>query len=294
MVKVSYIDFPTGSEDKYFKVIKQTERFVNSSVGRNKPFVSRKKRAKLIERTLLKTISETWNTLDSSVVETWNTCGSLNNLTGFQLFVKDYSARVKAGISGFAVPSLLHQSKIGRIKIDAESLYFKIKQKHPHNYWLLKKVTNKKTMKEPVFVTEDFVLPLTFGINYFSSLSVAGSNPFAKLFVTIRSSYEGADKYTNFEIDFDYSSNWVNVENVISSVLGYVVEYELCFEIQDLQGSIYFDNINLFHSGQNWAIDSFCETIEKKHAKPFKKILSAWEDVNVPEFSNYKSIYKDF
>ncbi len=294
MAKVSYINIPSGLEDLHSKVIKQSSRFVNSHVVQNKPFVSRKKKQILRDRTSMSLISNLWKSFDFSTIENWNVCGSLNNLSGFQLFMKDQSARIKAGLSGVAIPSLLHQSKVGEIKITADSVYFKITQKHPHNYWILRKTFNKKTMLDPVFLSETFSLPLIFGLNYSSTLEVSGSEPSCRFFVTVRSSYQGVDRYTDFAIDLDYSSSWVNVESIIENVLGQIISYDVSFEIKDLKGSLFFDNIKIFHTGQNWAIDPFCDNIEKKHVFPFNKVINPWFDIDVPSGSSYYSIYKDF
>jgi hypothetical protein len=294
MTKVSYINISSGLEDLYFKNVKQSDRFVHSHVSQNRPFVSRKKKLILKDRSLMSLISNLWKSFDSSTIENWNTCGSLNNLSGFQLFMRDHSSRVKAGLTGVATPSLLHQAKVGQIEITSDSVYFKITQKHPHNYWTLSKTLNKKSMFSPVFLSEVFSLPLTFGLNYSSSLEVSGSNPSLKFFVTVRSSYQGVDRYTDFAIDLDFSSNWVNIESVIETTLGQIISYDVSFEIKDLKGFLFFDNIKIYHSGQNWARDFSCENIEKKHYFPFDKIIDSWVDVNVPTGSSYCSVYKDF
>lgn len=294
MTKISFLDISAGLEKQYFKNIKQADRFLFSRVVANKTRTSRKKKNKLKERSLMFLISNLWKGLDSSVVNVWNDVASFNNMSGFQLFMKEQSLHIQAGFSDVATPSYFHQGKVGEVSISSPSLNFKIKQNHSHNYWLLKKVVSKKTMQAPLYITEDFAMPLTLGINYSSALEVAGDNPFARYFATIRSSYQGLDVFTDLIVDLDFSCSWQNIEKTFSDIVGQFVSYDVSIELNDLQGFLFFDNIKIYHSGQNWAFDSFCNNISKKNTFPFNKVVNSWEEVSVPVGSSYCSKYKKF
>jgi len=294
MTKISYLNIPVGFEKDYFNNLKQADRFNFSRVVSNKKHVSRTKKNKLKQKTLMFLISDIWKSFNSSTIDNWNNIASSLGLSGYQLFMKDQSLRIKAGLSGSAVPSFFHQCNVGCISVSSSSSSFKITQKHPHNYWILTKTFNKKSMLDPLYISEDFVLPLTLGLSYSSDFDVAGPDPFARFFATVRSSYQGVDRFTDFVIDLDFSSDWQNIEKVFSSVEGYVVSYDVSFEINDLIGSLYFDNLKIFHSSQNWARDSSCYDISKKHTFPFHKVINNWEGIAIPDGSLYHSIYKDF
>lgn len=291
MAKISFLDLPGEDEKNYFKNLKQADRFVFSRVVKNNTLTSRKKKTLLKNKTLFVEVSKLWCLLDESTQNLWKSAGEKCNMSGFSLFLQDYSLRKKNNFSGVGTPSDLHQGKVGVIEIKDDAKFIKIEQRHPHNYWRLRKVLNKKSLVDPVYITEPINLPIEISLNYKSDFSVSGVNPFAKFYVSVISSDKGVDVENIASIDLPFVSNWSSDSATLFDVEGYPFKYSVFFDISDLQGFLYFDNISIKHSGQNWAIDSFCDNIERKHAGIFSKIENAWHDVSVPIGSSYYSKY---
>lgn len=224
----------------------------------------------------------------------WNDSGAQMNLNGWRLFVQDQSIRIINDMPGTAIPSLLHQSWVGGLRIEAPASELKIIQVHPKFYWISKKVKGKKGMYEPVLITEDLALPVKISLNYRSELSVAGSPNFAKFYVRFWHSYQGADQYTDLEIPLDYSVDWKRAEAELTTLIGYVIRYDMYIWLKGLTGDFYFDNVKVEHSGQNWARDPNCKDINQGFTRAFYQIPKHWAGVIAPAGASYESVYKDF
>jgi hypothetical protein len=149
-------------------------------------------------------------------------------------------------------------------------------------------------MYEPVLITEAVNFPVKIGLNYKSELESVGSPNFAKFYIKFWHSYQGADRFTEFSIPLDYSTDWKHTELTIDGVIGYFVRYDLYFHLKGLHGDLYFDNIKIYHTAQNWARDPFCKNVSQTFTKGFYQIPKHWAPVVLPEGAWYDSIYKDF
>jgi hypothetical protein len=294
MAKVSYIDIDIGLQGLYFSGLKQTDRFFNSRVSLNRTILSRKNIKGLTARSLLPQIKTEWNFLEPAERIAWQAAGAEMGLTGYRAFVKDDTLRIKAGLSGVATPTLLHQSKVGNLHIEAPADRLKIVQLHPRSYWVSRPVSGKKGMRELVEVIEDFSLPLTISLNYSSNLVATAPDAYAKYFARIWSSYQGVDRYTDLEIPLDFVSDWKTDALGISEVIGHIVGYDLRIELHHLRGDLYFDNIKAIHSGQNWVRDTFCNDINQAFTKAFFQVPKHWVADVISEGADFESIYKDF
>ena len=316
MAKVSYIDIDIGVQGLYFSGLKQTDRFFNSRVSLNRTILSRKRIKGLTARSLLPQIKTVWNFLSPSEQNAWKAAGAEMGLTGYRAFVKDDTLRIKAGLSGVATPSLLHQSKVGNLHIEAPADRLKIVQLHPRSYWVSRPVSGKKGMRELVEVTEDFSLPLRISLNYKTEFVPTDSAAFLKFFARVWSSYQGVDRYTELTLNLDFetfagavfgacyfgdsdfgdqnTSTWDYKEATISSVIGHIVGYDLYIHAHHLQGDMYFDNIKAIHSGQNWLRDTFCNDINQAFTKAFFQVPKHWVADVIEDGANFESIYKDF
>ena len=294
MAKVEYVSLIPAEEILYYKGLTAQDRFTFPRVCLKYTFFSLKKKKGLTARSLLPQIAEAWNPLTDLVKLNWKTAGAESNLTGYRLFVQDKSARIKNDLAGNATPSLFHQSWIGNLRIEAPADKIKIVQIHPRSYWIWKKVGGKKGMYQPVLVTEDFALSLKISLNYKSVLTAAGPSPSAKFYADVLSSYQGVDRHAFLEISIGLNDDWNFKESTLTSVLGYVIGYTLYFELLDLTGNLYFDNVKAEHSGQNWVRDPFCKDINQGFTKAFYQIPKHWAAVELPAGAQYDSIYKDF
>jgi hypothetical protein len=327
MAKVEYVDIVPGLENSYFSALRSGDRFSYSRIAKKIVLFSRKKKAGVSARSLLPAISALWDGLSDDDKTDWtNAAGQmgtlvdagflqlengsemlqenswklklckikLGTLNGWRLFVQDTSARLKNDIAGVATPSLLHQSWVGNLHIEAPASEIKIVQLHPRSYWVSKKVTGKKGMYEPVLVTEDLALPFTISLNYKSELVSQGDGSFAKFYARFWYCYQGQNLFHDLEIPLDYSADWQNASAVLSTLLTYIVRVDLYFHLYNLRGDLYFDNIKAEHSGQNWVRDPFCLDILQGFTRAFYQIPDHWAAVTLPDGAQYDSIYKDF
>lgn len=291
MAKTTYVDILPGLEQAYFTGVQSSDRFVFSRIIKKTTLLSVKKKKGLTLRSLLPQVSETWQGLSEAQKTAWSSAGAQCDLNGYRLFVQDQSLRIKNEMSGTATPSTLHQSLVGNLHIEAPATELKITQIHPRFYWVSRKVTGKKGMYEPVLVTEDLALPVTISLNYKSNLTATGGGSFAKFYARFWHSYQGADQYTDLEISLDLIADWKNAETTLTTLLGYVIRYDLYIHLYNLQGDLYVDNIKVEHSGQNWARDPWCKDINQGFTRAFYQIPKHWAGVIVPDGAIYDSIY---
>jgi hypothetical protein len=310
MAKTTYVDILPELEEAYFTGVQSSDRFVFSRIIKKTTLLSVKKKNGLTLRSLLPQIAEIWNGLSESEKQAWSDAAAEMGLNGYRLFVQDQSLRIKNDLPGVATPSLLHQSLVGQLHIESPASELKIVQIHPRFYWILRKVTGKKGMYEPVLITEDLALDFKISFNYKSDLTEVSSPSFAKFYARFWHSYQGADQYSDFLIPIDYISDWKKTEATISlfgvgpfgdttfgtesELLGYYIRYDLYFHLKGLTGDLYIDNIKVEHSGQNWARDPYCKNINQGFTRAFYQIPKHWAGVIVPNGTWYESIYKDF
>jgi len=86
-------------------------------------------------------------------------------------------------------------------------------------------------------------------------------------------------------------ADWKNAETTLTTLLGYVIRYDLYIHLYNLQGDLYVDNIKVEHSGQNWARDPWCKDINQGFTRAFYQIPKHWAGVIVPDGAIYDSIY---
>lgn len=327
MAKTQYIDIDPATEELFLRGLQSGDRFTIPRVSRKTTISSRKKIKGLTNRSLLPTIAALWAALTDSDRLDWNSASASqtslygdisavqkgaiygiaqfgvngyadytvsSSLSGWRLFVQDMCARIKNSIAGVATPSLLHQVWAGELKISAPATNIKIAQYHPAAYWVSQSVPDHKGMYQPVLVTENFALPLTLLLNYRGELTASGANPSAQFYAEIWSSYQGRDILTECLIDLDLYHDWQNATVSLTDVIGYVVGYTLYFKLTDVRGSLFFDNVRAVHSGQNWVRDTYCGDINQAFTRAFYQIPKHWVAVDIPDGSEYNSIYQDY
>jgi hypothetical protein len=136
--------------------------------------------------------------------------------------------------------------------------------------------------------------PVKIGLNYRAELESVSSPNFAKFYIRFWHSYQGEDRFSEFSIPLDYVTDWKHGELTISGVIGYFIRYDLYFHLKGLIGDLYFDNIKVEHTAQNWARDPFCNNVNQTFTRGFYQIPKHWAPVVLPEGSWYDSIYQDF
>ena len=294
MAKTAYIDISPELEDEFYKNIQPGDRFTFARVVRKNLLLSRDRKIDLAGRSLFSIIAVAWHSLTNLQRTAWGTSADLMNLSGWQLFIQDYAARLANGLTGVATPSLLHQSWVGQLHVESPASEAKITQLHPRSYYVSEKVVGKKSMYSPVLVTEDLALPFTLSLNYKSNLTASGADPYAKIYAKFWYSYQGVNLYKDLEISLDLVAGWKFATATLTSLTSYVVRYDLYIHLHDLRGDLYFDNIVAEHSSQNWARDPYCRDIDKNFSRNFYQVPENWAGVITSEGVDFESVYKDF
>lgn len=294
MAKTSFIKLDAGEDELYYRGLNSSDRFVHSRIIKKTHFLSRKKKKKLKKRSYLFELSNLWNGFSEGIKNDWRAVGEVLGLNKFQAFVSEQTARQNFKIPGVASPSLFHNGLVGELSIENPADELKIIQKHSRNYWISQNVSGKKSMKEPVLIDELVNFPIKISLNYSSDLVSLSENSFASFFIRVWSSFKGEDIYTDLVIPLDILTPWCYEERELLAVPGYFINYDIYFHLKDVQGKLWFDNLGIWHSGQNWARDRRCENINEVFTGGFSRVAKNWEEIILPEGSFFKSIYKNF
>jgi len=294
MSKISYLEVPEEYYNQFRKTISPNRRFTIPRMLSSNRIISRKRKKALTAQTFLYDIAEKWWLLSENEREDWREAGAVRNWPGWRLFVNEQAQRINKNIQGVGVPSLLHQGRVGCLSVNSPAEEIKIVQPHPEYYFIPRIVPGNYPLKEVIWIHEDFKLPLKMGLNYKSNLEALSNDAKAVFYVNVWHSYQGVDLSSIIKIDLQLSSDWKSVEKEISSVIGYVVQYNAYIHLKDIEGSLYFDNVVLEHSGYNWARDPYCENIDEDFMAGFFQILTPWIPVITPEGASYFSDYFDF
>lgn len=293
MAKTSYISIPPGLDTAYNRVIQSGDRFVLPHVKVKRLFTSRTRKKGLTQKSLMVSLSPVWAGFSDIVRAAWTDAAAQSDMTGWKLFIQDTAARMANGISGYATPSEIYQSKVGRISIEAPAIGLTILQLHPHTYYINKKVTGTRDQYIPQLVTEQLSLPVNIAISYKSALISAGPAPRARFFIVIYCNYQGITKESICEIPFELSHGWERLTAAITGVKGQFRGYTAFIEISDARGTLLFDNVEIVHGGINWARDPFCNSIQTSFTKAFYQIPRNWAPEVITDGAQYGSVYHD-
>lgn len=294
MAKIGYQLMPPEYEDYFKNNLSPNWRFELPRIMRTNRMLSRKKKKQMIEKSRLSEIAELWNGLSPAEKTEWEEAAAVRGWYGWKLFVQNKCVRIAKGLSGVGTPSLKHQGYNGRIDIVSPATSIKLTQPHPNYYWLPRVIAGRYPLIEIVWINEPFSLPLTIGLNYRAELEPLSGDAFASFYASIWSVAEGQDYYTDLKIPLSFLRDWTSVEDTISNVYGEVVSYSLFFELSDVRGSLFFDNIKSEHSGYNWTRDPFSSSIDAEYSRSFFQVLTPWVAVDLPSGASYYSDYLDF
>ncbi len=291
MAKVSYIAIPSGLDQTYKHNLNNGDRYYSPHVRAKRIPTGRPRKARIKNISPFISLAPVWQSFDSTIKDAWTAAALQSGMTGFKLFVQDTSARIKAGLPGYATPSELHQSKCGNISLVDSATHFKIAQLHPQNYYINKRIVGTRSQFQPVVLTEIFSLPLDIAISYKSNLISSGGSPSAKFFVIVYSNYQGRTIENRCEIIFDLSHDWQRLTASISSVIGVARGYTAFIELIDVQGGLYFDNVEINHSGFNWARDKNCNHVNVEFDRAYFQIPKNWAPEELVDGATYQSVY---
>lgn len=293
MARVSLGLVPEGLEPLFERAIASGNRYIYVCYRRVLQFFGRERELELLARSYLIEISALWFGLTEPQRQAWRDVSPFVGSNGWKLFVSDTAERMNLGLPGVATPSQYHQVRVGHIEIEAPASAIQIAQLHPETYYIKQKKVGTQSQYQPVLITEKLALPLTIGLNYKSNLTDTGAGATAMMFARVKSLYQGRNIYTDLTLSLDLVSGWQYDEVTLSAVLGRVVSYAVYLKIENATGELWFDNPKIYHSGQNWIRDKYCDFINETFTMAFRDVLPNWQDVSVPNGSSYDSIYVD-
>jgi hypothetical protein len=291
MAKTSYQLIPTEFNLSYSKALQSGDRFTFPRVRRKTLFISKNRKKGLTQKSLIPILSPVWQALTQGERDAWNSAGVVANMSGFKLFVRDRSLRIANDIEGYAIPNNLYQTAVGTLRIEAPSTSLKIEQLHPLEYWVSRKVKGTRSQYEPKQIIESFGLPLGIKINYKADLVEYGGIAKARFYCICYSHYQGLTFENIVEIPFSLQQDWVHAEALLTKVIGKDRGYTAFIELENVRGTLYFDNIEINHSGQNWCRDPHTIDINQSFTKAFYQIPKHWAPVDISDGAFYGSLY---
>lgn len=313
MAKTSYQLIPTKFNLSYSKALQSGDRFTFPRVRRKTLFISKNRKKGITQKSLIPVLSPIWQALTQGERDAWNSAGVVADMSGFKLFVRDKSLRIANDLSGYAIPNNLYQTAVGTLRIEPPATSLKIEQLHPLEYWVQRKVKGTRSQYEPIKIIEDFALPLELKINYKSDLTALETSDdsaecgvaecgvvilgtfstevIARFYCIVYSHYQGLTFENIVEIPFTLQQDWIHAEAILSSVIGNPRGYTAFIEIINARGSVYFDNIEINHSGQNWCRDPHTIDIDQSFTKAFYQIPKHWAPVDILDGAFYGSLY---
>lgn len=291
MANISYQDIDPAQVAQFYHGLTPQSQFLYSRIKKKTGLLSKRRILHIASRSFLPQIASVWATMTSLEKALWTICGAYSHLNGWRSFVAEQSIRIKLGLTLPNIPVIEHQAWIGHLQIAGSATQIQIGQFHPSAYYIHKKVTGVKGLYAPVLVNEQMSLPFEIGLSYKSDLTPTGAQQYAKFYVTIISSYQGVDRFTDLVIDLNPSTDWMIDSATLIEVTGYVIGYSAYIHIFGYTGDFYFDNVKLIHGAVNWARDKNCSNIKFSFSNQYYQIPKNWVALELPSGSAYGSDY---
>lgn len=291
MALTGYLDVPPELLELFQKLISPTSNRRTGAVRKHGYLQSKKKILDLTTRSLLPQIRDLRDALSPAEIASWKAAALAARQNWWNLFVQDTAYRLKYGIPGLAIPSTLHQYKVGRIEIAGTASSVKLTQYHPNKYYVNKKIRGSTLLREDVAVFENFSLPLEIQISFRSKLVAYGAAPKARFYAIVFSSYQGRTIETLVNIDLDLTTEWQRKNIICNSVIGTARYYQLFIELSDVHGVFEWDNVGAWHNGVNWARDWRCSDVNNEITRTNFQIEKSWEELFLPAGTGFDSVY---
>lgn len=293
MALVGYLDVPPELQALLKNLISSTSNRRTGAVRKAGYLPSRKRVLELTQRSLLPQIRDFWNGLDETQRTAWKVAAKTTNMNGWNLFVQDTAYRLKYGIPGLAMPSTLHQYKVGRIEIASPAKRVVLRQYHPEKYYISKKIRGDTMLRENVAIHERLRLPLLLALSYRCNLVPTDPEYRCRFYATIYSSYQGRTIQTERGFDFDLVTGWQRDATSITEVIGVARSYDLWIELENVRGWFEWDNVTSQHTGTNYARDFRCNDVNNELTTTNFQIEASWEEQFLPYGSGFASVYPD-
>jgi hypothetical protein len=291
MAKVTYQGFPEGGEDLFWEGLQIGDQYISPRIRIKRGILSPQKLLKITQRSLLPQIKATWDSFSDAEKLAWKAVDYHPHKHGWRTFVGDQSKRIKLGFTNPVVPNEYHQDIVGRIVVNLPAHQIKLIQPHPFNYWVQHRDTTRKNAYKLVNVTETFSLPLTIGVSYKSILAATGAGAYAKFYAEVMHLYQGREILTNLECNLNLNQDWTRAEETLTTLIGHAIAYNLYFDLYNVRGTLWFDNVSAYHNAQNWARDIYCQHIDTGFSKAYYQVPDHWAPEIMDYGSGFDSIY---
>ncbi len=266
MTNVININVPPEAEELWAKSCVIRPGYWGDKVDKKNHIWRKRNFPSLIARGDFQGYANSWNNLTASQQSDWDDAGGWAGMSGWDLFVIDFSYRQEQGIAGIATPNLYHQFKVGKLTIPASISRVRVRQSY-------------------------YTLPDTeidWAFNVFCALTSQGAGSYAKMIVRVKTGYiiEETDAYEIIEYEYDlteFSTLWDYVSD--SYIDGFLGNGDVSFEIDvyKMTGSLYIDGMELDYNGSNYARDFQCDHVEFNWDKILLPTGATWQSVYPPD-----------
>lgn len=277
MTRVTDLDINPDLKDSMLKGVNVKDRRTNVCIE-TKNIVWRKRNLKnFIADTPLDPVAVLWNNLSDADKALWNTAASHCGMTGYRLFVQDITYRIENSLPGVATPNNNHQYKVMKpSKVINEYILYAL-QVHDSSYQLKQYRSGSKLAYDWVEIEEVFAPPLKLEFDYYSDLI----NPYGYYSWTVRIRFngtkDGSPVQEDITFDLDLQTGWTRWSEILSPDMDEISYYYVRFYGYHVSGTAYFDNINMEHGGQNYAINPNCDRANEVFYIRSNLVYSAWQ-----------------
>lgn len=234
------VTLPPGISNYYNRVATIYNRKVKCIVGVKPDRKPRKYGNTARANSTLKVTSAVWKTYNPTLKAAWKAAAVFEGKTGYNLFTKDQCYRIKNAIVGSATPSTFHQFFIGQITKPGDA-----------DYLLLKAGRTFRPTKN-----------MTLTVNAKGALSFPGLTGSVNLRVAVKRYFIGQTFTDYFYLPLDLVSDWKSYSLAITNGDGSLATCDLYLEFNNVNGSLYIDNLELMAGGNVLNDDPWCNNIE--------------------------------
>lgn len=293
MAIVTGLNIPPDLKDSFLKAIDVKDRRTKISIEK-KDIVWRKRNLKnFIADTPLDPVAVLWNNLSDADKAAWDTAASHCGMTGYRLFVQDTTYRIQNNLSGVATPNNNHQYKVMKPSATASTSFYAA-QRHGASYKLKQYRSGSKLAYDWVDISEVFAPPLKLEFDYYADLVKVYDWSTWTLRIHFTGTKDGdfAEEYIDIDLLLD-TNGWVRFSQELNPDLDEISYYFVRFYGYYVTGTSYFDNFNMEHGGQNWAINPNCDNLDQVYYIRYDRVYYPWEVVLLDERFIADSIYID-
>lgn len=241
---------PSDSEAGYINDPRRYPYFRYKNRNRSRPKLER-----LHNNQLITNLVNSWNGYVQSVRDDWNTAATIWNLTGWQLFTKCNTQRLKYGQPITSSVSSLHNSWASQHFATGGAIAGDLWQTHHPTYNIIQRVPGHKSLTELVSVDEGRPSSLTFRVSIQHNLFPSGPTQqfIAGFFVVTRPA--GNAEFYFHDVDIVQDNSWHQIEVTADMPPDPWLYYQCRVAFYGYTGLLHTDNWQIEHSGKRWEFD---------------------------------------